>query len=102
MGFYQFDEFRKDNFRARLWFVILLHPVDDVTQVIEHGQQQSLDKVFPEVIALIADLLLDHLKVFLEGVNLPLFQTHHGMLAGEEEQGTDVAHVLDDFSEEVY
>ena len=53
------------------------------------------------MISLVADLLLDHLEVFLKGIYLFLLQTHDRVLAGEEKQGTDIADVLDDFAEEM-
>ena len=100
--FNQLDEPRKDNLCTRMGLVVLLHPIDDVAQIVEHGQQQGLDQVFSEVITLIADLLLDDLEILLEGINFSLFQLHDGMLPREEEQGTDIADILDNLTEEMH
>ena len=53
------------------------------------------------MVPLVGDLLLDHLEILLERLYLPLFQTHDGMLTGEEEERADVADVLDDLTEEM-
>ena len=101
MFLYQFDELRKDDLCTCLRFVILLHAVNDVAQIVEHGQQQGLNQILAEVVPFVADFLLDGLEICLERFYLPLLQAHDGMLAGEEEQGTDIAHVLDDLAVEI-
>ena len=54
------------------------------------------------MVPLIGDLLFDYLKILLECLYLLLFQTHDGMLTGEEEEGADVADVLDDLTIEMH
>ena len=54
------------------------------------------------MIVLVADFLLDHLEIGLEGLNLLGLQSHHRMTAGEEEQRADILDVLDDLMEEVH
>ena len=97
----EFDEVGEDGVGTCMWFVIVLYPIDDVAQIVEHRQQQGLDQILAEMVSLIEDLLFDDLKVLLEGIYLLLFQTHNGVLTGEEEERTDVADVLNNLSEEM-
>ena len=98
---YEFDVVGKDEVGPRLGLVVILYPIDDVAQVVEHGKQQGLDEVLTEMVPLVGNLLLDHLEILLERLYFPLFQTHDGMLTREEEERTDVADVLDDLTEEM-
>ena len=102
MLFHHLDEPRKDNLRPfrGLLGELLLRLVDDVAQIIEHGQQERTYQRPAEVLGRIGDATFDTIEITAENLGIGFTKLHHREGTGIEEDSRKVADIVDYLTEE--